>query len=204
MPLPPMPHVARIAHIGYQNDQEIVNTIHFRFATAVDNQVLQELGTVCNVAWAARIMPNVSIALSSTGVEARQAVPGSGYGVDVPRVTTIYGSITADSKDQARSTVIALKSGRTGRSYNGRWHIAGLPDNTVTAGRIDATYRENLANQVRLYFADIQDNMPSALPVIVSYFSNGAQRVTPWLEQILTARSITKRPGHMSSREQTD
>lgn len=158
--------------------QVVVITFAAKGATAPTPTTMATLGD--NIRdWAASVlMPQLSSALTFTGVTLTDETTSSGPVVHVPQPgSPVVGSITGGCAPNNVAKAFTLNTGNRGRSYRGRVYIPGIPDsrfnvdNTVTSGFQTAI----LSGLVDLAGRLVSDAFVMA---VASRFAGGAPRVT--------------------------
>lgn len=200
MPLPALASYCKIAFVQQSHGVEIVNTLNCYYPLSGDPEGLAGLGAIALTAFQEFVLPFQSYQLVLGRVELRQLIPGAGVGVEVQAPPDTAGDNIGDADNTAIAAAIKLATAQTGRSYRGRWFVGGLPNNVVQNGLIDETYLSGLAVGVGNLITTIRDET-TANPVILSYFSNGAQRVTPVATTITNAIDVTPYPALLHSRQ---
>ena len=200
IPLPPFPSAVRLSFVHQHLNQEMVTGLTMQAPAPVGFDEVKALTIAARGIWSTLMQATRSFRCTFVAVEGRQLVPGSGLGYDAPVATIVGGDITEDADDPARATVIKLKTERTGKSYRGRAYLPGMPNNVVQDGLVDPGYRLFCAERLKAVL-DGLDALPGGwTPVVVSFFHNNAMRPAPVSTRIEDAVSVTRRPGHMSSR----
>src|SRR5687768_520226 len=190
MALPPLPKVVRTAFIHELHAQEVVNVVNWEFLAEPTLSQIEELAEAAATQWITWPMGGLSLDLKFLRVEARQAVPGSGlaadYDVDPPEVG---GNLGACDNNQT-ATVASLRTGRAGRSFRGRLFIGGIPNSVPDNGLLPISWRTDMAAGLLATLIAIRNSV-GCNPVIVSYFSNKVQRVTPVVTEVVNVLCVT-------------
>lgn len=199
MTLPPRPDVVRTAVISQLHGQDVVNVINWLYPGIVIPDQVENVAAAVASSWDLRINPFISFQQTLVRVEARQAVPLSGIGFDFPVVPAAAGDSVSNARNAATATVISLRTGQAGRSFRGRLFIGGTPDTELVNGLVEATYRNNLADAVASFMADVEA-AEGCQAVVLSYFSAGVQRLSAVATPINSVLSVTPYPAGQERR----
>lgn len=203
MALPFVADTAKLAWVGLQHGQEVVNTIHFRTGAGWGSDDLQEVTDAALAQWIEWVLPFQSSDFALQRVEARGLRSAGDFGYEAEADPGTVGELLGASDNNATATVVSLRTGRIGKSYRGRIFVGGVPNANVENGFLQEAYRTSVAISVNNMIAAI-NSASGWSAVIVSYFSGGEQRVTPLVTQITQAISVTAYPGSANRRRPRD
>lgn len=199
MALPPAPLVVRTALVHKLHNQDVINVVNWAYDDEPVPSQIEQLAATVAAQWDTNIMAFPSYQLTFRQVEARQAVPGSGYAYDFPVAQPAEGESSAPAPNNQTACVLSLRTGRAGRSYRGRCFIGGIPSNAVVDGLIVDAFRTNLAVAFKA-FIDAVSEARGVTPVVLSYFNAGIQRPAAVWTPITSVLSVTAYPAGQERR----
>ena|SRR5687768_10570479 len=203
MALPFVADTAKLAFVGLQHGQEVVNTIHFRTGSGWGSDDLEELADAALAQWIEWVLPFQSVDFALQRVEARGLREAGDFGYEADADSGTTGELLGASDNNATATVVSLRTGRTGKSRRGRIFVGGVPNDRVVNGFLEEAYRTSVAVSVNNMLGAI--TVASAWnAVVVSYRANNEQRVTPLVTPISQAISVTPYPGSANRRRPQD
>lgn len=123
-----------------QESQQVLNVLHFRADTAVDNMELRLL-TALLTCLATVLRPQAASTWQIVGAQGKRVYPDLGpiYEVGPPDPDEVQGESAGDALPTFCSIVVNIHSVRGGRSGRGRMFIPGIPEGASQGSAIPTT-----------------------------------------------------------------
>lgn len=179
---------ARVIFAMQSGDSRAYNFLWFKtnltwtqYDPFLDMTYQEYLNFILESWWTAVIAP-----LQHTSIELlyiRSRVEATETGSEIQRNTSVTGEVASIAPSNA-ALVCTLKTGHAGRSYRGRFFLAGIPASALAASDPNNVSSSYLADYLAAMEALATAISPSYHHVVVSHFTDGAERATAVVTQI--------------------
>lgn len=141
-----LPLGIRIAVEYNWNGKVVVNIYHVTTTDPITTIKLETIANVFKDVFTASLMSFISEQISLSSVSALNLDVPNGERVIVPVVPTVPGSYTGDSVSNNVASVVSLKTALTGRSFQGRSYMSGIPEAEVSQNDLGTTIIVGIGN----------------------------------------------------------
>lgn len=190
MPLPPVTNTIRVAMEFTKDGQAVVNVYYVKFPSPIVTANLTAMSQAFKDWWTNTLKAYATQQLQLTAVKSLDISVANGQENQLVVSPAEPGSVLGDGLPNNCAMVVTKLTLNTGRSFRGRSYMAILAEGDVQGNVIGTTY---VANVVAA-FGTLRTTLTTAglALVVVSYYSNGAQRGTPIATPITGFRADTR------------
>lgn len=177
------------------NGKVVVNIYHVITPDPITTIKLEDIATAFKTFFSAGLAGQVTSQISLFNITAMNLDEANGERISLPVVPVIPGLIGGDSVSNNVACVVSLRTAKTGRSFQGRNYVAGIPEQEVSQNDVSNLITGNLATSM-LSLVSLLGTENAEL-VVASFKSGGVPRTvgiaTPVDVIFINARVDTQR-----------
>jgi hypothetical protein len=157
-------------------DKTVANIFHVTTTDPIDAAKLNDFALIFRDWWIVDQAQAHSHDIGLHTVVALDVSVPNGAKVELPVSPPELGLVTSPAPSNNVAFVVSLKTDKTGRSFQGRTYLAGLPLDAITDNEISIAKTANIVTSFNALITQLQLNASEL--VIASYINGGVPRVT--------------------------
>lgn len=187
MPFIPTPNGVKVCMKFTKAGQQCCNIFHVRVPSAPDEAMLNTIGSIFKTAWNDKLETSTANDTTLDAIEVTDISTAGGLGIVYTTGLPEAGGPGNNPLPNNVTVATKLLTGRTGRSYRGRFYMNGVsaPFVTADAQHITPTMQGHLRDFVDQLVADLL--LEGLNLAIASFFSGGVPRTSGVLTDVTGA-----------------
>lgn len=183
----PTPDGVKVCMRFVKGGQQCCNVFHVKIDVPADESVLTAIGEIFTTSWIDHLQAQTSTDTTLEAVEVTDISTAGGIGIEyatgLPQTGTLGGGIMPNNVTVATK----LTTGRTGRSYRGRFYYTGISGSHLTADGQHVV--AGLQPIIQAFIEQLLTNLGlnGWQLAVLSLFTGGAPRAAGVLTEVLGA-----------------
>jgi len=172
MPFVPVLDTAKVCLRFSKAGQQVCNVLHVEADTAIDNTVLNQIGSIVTTWATTQYLNHLSSDMTLEAVEVTDLTTAGGLGIVYTTGLPQTGGDTSGALPNNVAVAVKLATGLTGRSHRGRTFVPGIAAGALTADKqhINSTLQGIL---ISAFDALISDLIAEGLTLVVTSLVSG-------------------------------
>ena len=176
MPFVPIPNVCKFDFVQTWQGQQIMNSLYIQSATAWTVNTVQDQIIALDTWAKAHLLIDASNTLSLNKIIATDLTSQTGISIENAVAGGNSGAEAQTSVPNNVALCVKFVTGTRGRSYRGRWYLAGILASRVVDNRVTLSFAQSVAD----HFNALKSGaiLEGNTWVVASRITNGAPRTT--------------------------